>query len=72
MLGTGDVEPLTIVVCIEVEGLVLDLVSKPASSLAGMSGLWSGLSRVVKYPDGKSLLEATLCDDLYEANPMHL
>ena len=30
------------------------------------------MSRVVKYPDGKVFLEATLAhDDLYKVNPMH-
>ena len=71
VLGIGDVGPLTNV--LHVEGLVFDLVSEPALARAGMSGSWSGLSRVVKYPDGKVFLEATLGnDDLYEVNPMHL
>ena len=48
MLGIGDVGPLTNV--LHVEGLVFDLVSEPALARAGMSGSWSGLSRVVKYP----------------------
>ena len=64
VLGTGDVGSLTNV--LHVEGLVFDLVSESALARADISGSWSGLSRVVKYPDGKVFLEATLChDDLY-------
>ena len=71
VLGTGSVGPLRKV--LHVEGLVFDLVSEPALARAGMSGSWAGVSRVVKYPDGKVFLEATLADDdLYEVNPMHL
>ena len=53
---------------------MFDLVSEPALARAGMSGSWAGMSRVVKYPDGKVCsLEDTLADDdLYEVNPMHL
>ena len=70
-LGTGDVGPLKNV--LHVEGLIFDLVSEPALARARMSGTWSGLSRVVKQPDGKVFFEATLCnDDLYEVNPMYL
>ena len=70
-LGTGSVGSLRKV--LHVEGLVFDLVSEPALARAGMSGSWAGVSRVVKYPDGKIFLEATLADDdLYEVNPMYL
>ena len=71
VLGTGSVGPLKNV--LHVQGLVFDLVSEPALARAGMSGTWAGVSRVVKYPDGKTFLEATLADDdLYEVNPLYL
>ena len=71
VLGTGDVGLLNNV--LYVEGLVFYLVSKPALARSGMSGAWSGFISVVKQPDGKVFLEATLGDDdLYEVNPMYL
>ena len=48
---------------LHVEGLVFDIVSEPALARAGMSGTWSGLSRVVKHLDGKVFFEATLGHD---------
>ena len=71
MVGSGNVGPLTNV--LNVNGLVFDIVDEPALPRAAKSGLWSGLSRVVKYPDGKVIFDATLRDDdLYEVNPMDL
>ena len=52
---------------------MFDLSSEPALARAGMYDSWAGVSRVVKYPDGKGILEPALAeDDLYEVNSMHL
>ena len=70
-LGTGDIGPLTNL--LHAEGFVFELVSESALDRLGVSGTWLSLNHVVKHPDGKEFLEATLGDDdLYEVNSMYL
>ena len=48
-------------------------MSEPASARAAMSSSWVGVSRVVKFPDGKVFPEATYAiADVNEDNPMYL
>ena len=69
--GIGSIGPLNDV--LHVPNLIFNLVSEPQLAKEGMSGEWKDNWKVIRYPDGRVFITATLNDmNLYVVNPMHL